>query len=260
MNRRKFIWIGIGSFITFFIKPNEAFLQETETHKLSGIRLARLQPAEEGLKESADTLVEALSDYEKGLLEQGLVNILDIDSTLLVKLKYASADNFMGADVYEDLRNCYLQPEAARMLKAAHDLLKERRPDLRLLVVDGFRPRRVQRRMWSIVEGTPMQRYVANPATGSMHNHGVAVDITLADLRGNALDMGTSVDHFGILAQPREEMRFLKEGKLTPEHIANRRLLREVMTAAGFRQLPIEWWHFDATDRQSARNRYPIID
>ena len=257
MNRRKFLWIGIGSFVTFLIKPNEAFLQETDVH---GIRLARLQPSEEGLKESADTLLGALSDYEKGLLQQGLVDILDVDPTLLVKLKYASADNFMGADVYEDLRNCYLQPEAARMLKAAHDLLKERRPDLRLLVVDGFRPRRVQHRMWSIVEGTPMQRYVANPATGSMHNHGVAVDITLADLQGNALDMGTCVDHFGILAQPREEVRFLREGKLTPEHIANRRLLREVMTAAGFRQLPIEWWHFDATDRQSARNRYPIID
>lgn len=72
--------------------------------------------------------------------------------------------------------------------------------------------------------------------------------------------MGTPVDHFGILAQPRYESRFLKEGKLTAEQVSNRRLLREVMLAAGFHPIAIEWWHFEAFAKKDIRKTYSIVE
>lgn len=197
---------------------------------------------------------------EARLRELGLVDIRAYDDSLLVELKYACAANFMGEAVYGDLTRCFLQPEAAERLARAHGLLRAARPDLRLLVVDGARPRRVQRRMWELVQGTPRQRYVANPAGGSMHNFGVAADLVLADASGRRLDLGTPMDAFQELAQPVLEGRFLREGLLTREQTANRRLLREAMLAAGFTPLSIEWWHFDALGKDVARRRYPIIE
>jgi zinc D-Ala-D-Ala dipeptidase len=197
---------------------------------------------------------------ERRYLECGLIDVQDVDPTILVDLKYARPDNFMGEPVYGALRRCYLQPEAAMLLGRANRLLDSHRPGLRLLVADGVRPRSVQRRMWELVRGTPMQPYVANPATGSMHNYGAAVDLTLATPDGSALDMGTGLDHFGVLAQPREEERLLRKGALTSGQVENRRLLRQVMAGAGFRPLAIEWWHFDAFGREETRKRFKIVE
>ncbi|MEM5786883.1 MAG: M15 family metallopeptidase, partial [Syntrophobacteraceae bacterium] len=130
----------------------------------------------------------------------------------------------------------------------------------RLLLGDGCRPRSIQRRMYDIVKGTSRQRYVANPHTTSIHNYGAAVDITIADKDGNRLDMGVPMDHFGELSHPCEEDRLLKEGKLTQDQVANRRLLRQVMTGAGFQVLSIEWWHFNAFDRKTVTSRYKVIE
>jgi D-alanyl-D-alanine dipeptidase len=194
------------------------------------------------------------------MINAGLVNVKEIDPTLLVALKYASAGNFMGEAVYGDLKECYLQREAALKLKRAHDLLKKRDPQLRLLLGDGCRPRSVQRKMWEIVKDTPMRKYVANPAAVSMHNYGAAVDVTITDEEGNRMDMGVPMDHFGILSHPGEEARLLKEGKLTIQQVSNRRLLRDVMTKAGFQGLSIEWWHFNACARSIAAAKYKIIE
>jgi zinc D-Ala-D-Ala dipeptidase len=222
--------------------------------------LSHLSEPSDDLQERGEALLNVLTSLEKELLELGLVDVRSLDPTLLVDLKYARSDNFMGADVYGELRRALLVPAAAEMLRQAHDHLKLRHPDYRLLVVDAFRPRRVQYLMWERVQGTAQQPYVANPASGSMHNYGAAVDITIVDAQGKPLDMGTPVDHFGILSQVREEERFLREGRLTPEQVANRRLLRAVMEGAGFIQLPIEWWHFDAFERKVVRTAYRIID
>ncbi|MBZ0158010.1 MAG: M15 family metallopeptidase [Alphaproteobacteria bacterium] len=203
---------------------------------------------------------KALSAFEKQLREAGFADVQEIDPTLKVELKYASMENFMGINVYGDLTRGYLRREAAEKLATANRYLKRLHPRLSLLVVDGLRPRHVQRRMWEIVRGTPMQRYIANPHGGSLHNYGCAVDITIVDELGNRLDMGTPMDHFGILSQPRYENTFLKEGKLTAQHIANRRLLRKVMVAAGFHSIPIEWWHFEAFKKHIVRKRYSIIE
>jgi D-alanyl-D-alanine dipeptidase len=197
---------------------------------------------------------------ERRLIDQGLIDVQTADPSLLVDLKYARSDNFMGENVYGDLRKCYLHPEPALMLREAHASLRARNPDLVLLLLDGVRPRSVQQRMWELVKNTPMQPYVANPTRGSMHNYGAAVDVTIARADGTPLDMGTKVDYFGILAQPREEQRFLKEGKLSPEQVANRKILRNTMLEAGFQPLAIEWWHFDAFDKDTTRRRYAIIE
>jgi zinc D-Ala-D-Ala dipeptidase len=209
-----------------------------------------------------DTVVVEIDfdDFEKQLRALGFADIQDLDPTIRVELKYASADNFMGTNVYGNLSKAYLRREAAEKLALANAHLKELRPGLTLLVVDGVRPRHVQRKMRKLLEGTPKQNYVADHRTGSMHNYGCAVDLTIIDENGNRLDMGTPMDHFGPLSQPRLEAKFLKQGKLTEEQIANRRLLRSVMTRAGFLTIPIEWWHFEAFDKNTIRKNYTIIE
>jgi len=197
---------------------------------------------------------------ETQLQQQGLVNIHSLAPDILVELKYSTLDNFLSADTYGELENCYLQPEAAAKLKIAQNLLKKTHPELTLLVYDGARPRSIQRKMWALVVNTPSQNYVANPDRGSVHNFGSAVDLTIATVAGVPLDMGTAFDYFGELAQPRHEDRFLKENKLTQHQIDNRQLLRDVMTQAGFLSISIEWWHFNAVPVKVARARYQIIE
>lgn len=203
---------------------------------------------------------ETLTAFEAQLVQMGFVDVRTLDADIRVELKYASSDNFMRSAVYGDFKKAYLQEEAALKLALANKYLKQIRPDLTLLVGDALRPRAVSRQMWSHLSGSPMQRYVADPRGGSMHNYGCAVDITICDINGNRLDMGTPMDYFGPLAQPRYEERFLKEGKLTSEQVANRQLLREVMHTAGFQGIQLEWWHFEAFDKKLIRAAYSIVE
>jgi len=200
------------------------------------------------------------SNTEKSLLEKGLVDVMTIDSTLRVDLKYSTKDNFMQADAYGDLEKCFLQKEAAQKLSQAQKILKKMHPNCSLLLYDCVRPRSVQKRMWGIVKGTKMQKYVADPQKGSIHNYGAAVDLTIMDEKDGKIDMGTPFDFFGDLAQPRYEKRFLKEGKLTAKQIFNRNILRRVMTEAGFYGIEIEWWHFNAFPKEVVRERYKIVE
>jgi D-alanyl-D-alanine dipeptidase len=101
--------------------------------------------------------------------------------------------------------------------------------------------------------------YVADPKIGSIHNYGFAVDLTLADAAGREVDMGTGFDDFTPLSEPRLEERFLAEGRLSDDQVTNRRLLRGVMEEAGFRHLPLEWWHFDAEPPDLVRRLFPRL-
>lgn len=201
-----------------------------------------------------------LAFSEAALVPLGFVDVQTLDPGIRVELKYASEDNFMRSAVYGDLKKAYLREEAAIKLALANRYLKELRPELTLLVADALRPRSISRIMWTRLSGSPMQRYVADPEWGSIHNYGFAVDITISDMEGKRLDMGTPIDHFGELAEPRHEEKFLKEGRLTEEQVSNRRLLRKVMHAAGFQGIPIEWWHFEASDKKLIRKAYQIIE
>ncbi len=208
------------------------------------------------------TKISQICAYEQKMREQGLVNVQEIDPNILVELKYSTTDNFVGKDVYGCITNCFLQKKPAEMLSHANDLLKRKHPNYRLLVYDGGRPLSSQKVLWnSLTQYSPKQRatYVANPAQGSIHNYGSAVDLTIATTDGTPLDMGTEYDFFGELAYPKKENYFLNIGKLTKQQIANRQLLRSVMKSAGYMPIEYEWWHFNAVSRQTAKATYKII-
>lgn len=213
------------------------------------------------MKKAAPAPVE-MCDLEKQLIAAGLVNIQDLDSTIIVRLKYSTTDNFMKTDVYGHLQNCYLQRETANRLKDAQSLLRMRRPGYSLVIYDGVRPLHIQQLMWDTVD-LPVgekQKYLSNPKWGSIHNYGAAVDLSILDEHGNAIDMGTPFDHFGRAAHTDSESVLLAEKILTEEQIANRRLLRNVMRDSGFFGIQTEWWHFNSCRREEAAERYKIVE
>ncbi len=179
---------------------------------------------------------------------------------VVIDLKYASFDNFVGINLYGSFNRAFLHRVAAEKLVQATRHLLTLRPNHRLVIYDALRPRSIQHLLWNRVKGTAQEKYVANPASGSIHNFGFALDLSILDETGRPLDMGTAYDDFTELAQPRLEDKFLVAGKLSTAQIANRRLLRKVMENAGFIQLPIEWWHFDALPRAEVKANYKIIE
>ncbi|MDR3094454.1 MAG: M15 family metallopeptidase [Bacteroidales bacterium] len=190
---------------------------------------------------------------------QGLVRIRDIDSSIIIELKYATADNFTGQALYDDAE-AYLQRDVAEMLHTAGAYLQTIRPELRLLVYDAARPLNVQQKMWEKVKDTPYRKYVAHPDRTGLHNYGAAVDITLCSTQGQVLDMGTPFDYFGEAASVAREGDLMKRGKLTARQVENRKLLRQVMRHAGFTGISGEWWHFNACPLAEAKQRYNLIE
>lgn len=178
-----------------------------------------------------------------------------------IDLRYASANNFVGHDMYgPHFRKAFLHRIAAEMLFAALGHLKSENPKLSFIVFDALRPRSIQRILWEHVKGTDGEQYIANPDRGSLHNFGFAVDLSILDENGRELDMGAGFDDFRPIAQPQLEDQFFANGALTSLHLQNRRLLRKVMETAGFKQLPHEWWHFDALPRSEVRDRFQIVE
>lgn len=211
-------------------------------------------------------LLAALSAHgggriEKRLAAAGYVDVQQAVPGLMVELMYARPDNFTGVVLYDSTERAFLHHDAARALSRAGRLLAKEAPGLRLLVKDAARPVSVQRKMFNAVRGTPKARYVANPARGGgVHNFGLAVDITLCDSLGNELSMGTPVDHLGYESNITAEQTLLKRGIITAQELTLRRLLRSVMTRAGFKTIRSEWWHFELVRRADARQRYKLID
>lgn len=159
-------------------------------------------------------------------------------------IRYATPNNFTHQTVYNRAA-CYLVPEAAeRIAGAERDAEKQ---GFSLKLYDCYRPLSVQRKFWALV---PDERYVANPATGSRHNRGAAVDLTLVDLRtGEEVPMPTGFDDFS-------ERAHRDYAKLPQAALRNRGLLGQIMTRNGFTGLPTEWWHFDANGWE----RHAVLD
>jgi zinc D-Ala-D-Ala dipeptidase len=195
---------------------------------------------------------------------QGLVNVKDIDSSIIVDLKYSSLDNFFGEDVYGLLSSAYLQKKPAEALARANAALRNGHENYRLLIFDAARPLSVQKILWQKLDTIPQKRrknFVADPAEGSIHNYGCAVDLSVFDLnQKKELDMGTKYDFFGFLAYPRLEDQMLNEGKLTAAQIENRKILRQAMKFGGFEGITSEWWHFNFHDRQKSKELYKIVE
>jgi len=147
-------------------------------------------------------------------------------------LRYATDNNFLGRKVYED-GTCYLKPKAALALQGVQERLKEKGYSLKLW--DCYRPPSVQEKMWAIL---PDPNYVANPATGSVHNRGLAVDVTLVKADGSPILMPTEFDTFNASAH------WESISPQTPAG-ANALLLKSAMEEGGFSAIATEWWHYD---------------
>lgn len=199
---------------------------------------------------------------EQKIIDAGLIDVQTIAPHVIVDLKYASIDNFMSKNVYGTLKKAYLQPEVAQSLFEAQQFLQGIDSSLTLLVYDAVRPRSVQQLMWDYLDMPISQKikFVSNPKNGSIHNYGSAIDLTVSNKNGVALDMGAKYDEIGKIAYPRLEKQFLKTGELTQQQVNNRKLLRKVMQHANFNGISTEWWHFNRYSRTKAKTLYKIIE
>lgn len=184
---------------------------------------------------------------------------LDSIAGIVVDLRYAGSNNFDGRVLYQGIDCAWLRVEAARGLATSAAWLSAHHPGQRLLVLDALRPQRVQEAIWRDVKGTPAQIYFADPARGSIHSYGMAVDVTLLDVtvdpKGRELDMGSGFDEMCLRSHPALESEQLAAGHIAPHHIEAREVLRAAMHHGGFRGIPTEWWHFNHGDPAAVRSR-----
>jgi len=214
------------------------------------------------IPDSADVFIKIIpvkSEIALKLESLGLVDIKDIDNTIEVDLIYSTTENFTGQILYEGLSEAYFQQDVAVKLSNAQKYLQDTLSGAKLLIYDAARPLSVQKAMWENVKNSRYRNYVANPDRTSLHNYGVAVDLTIIDSNGMPLDMGTPIDFFGKAAGNYDEILIL-EGLITPQHSQNRQLLQFVMKKAGFYSIPGEWWHFNACSLYEAKQKYNIIE
>jgi len=168
------------------------------------------------------------------------IRLKDYSEDFAYDIRYATENNFLKAKVY-DCAECYTRVRTAKaLLKANAEFLEA---GVKIKFFDCYRPNDVQYKMWAIV---PNPQYVANPVKGSIHNKGGAVDITLVDLEGNELEMGTDFDFFGKRA-------YHDNVDLPQEILANRKLLKETMEKYGFWSIRTEWWHYNLSAGSNAK-------
>lgn len=176
--------------------------------------------------------------------QERLVDVAKRIPDAIVDLRYATPDNFTHEVLYH-AKVCLLREGVAeRLARAAGALRKE---GYRLVLWDCYRPRSVQLVMW---KAFPHRGFVADPRTGSNHNRGAAVDVSLATAAGEAVEMPTGFDSFDRAASP---------GAIEGVSVAaraHRKALRDAMEAAGFAQEKREWWHYNAPGPHD----YPLLD
>ncbi len=190
---------------------------------------------------------ESSPPKEQGEFRQAdLVELIKFDPAVKLDIRYATANNFVGRPVYPEAR-AFLQRPAAEALQRAHQKLQKQ--GFGLLIFDGYRPWAITKLFWEV---TPpkLHDFVANPAKGSKHNRGCAIDLSLYDLEtGKEIEMPGAYDEMTERSYPT-----YKGG--TAEQRKMRDILRTAMEAEGFRVNEYEWWHFDFKDWRS----YPILN
>jgi D-alanyl-D-alanine dipeptidase len=177
-----------------------------------------------------------------------LVELVKVDPTIHLDVRYATANNFTGRPVYRQARAFLQRPAAEALVRVGRSL---REKGYALLVFDGYRPWSVTRLFWEITPKDKRERgFVANPAKGSKHNRGAAVDLSMYDLAtGKEADMPSTYDEFTDRAAPGYTGG-------TAEQRARRDLLRAEMEKEGFTVDTGEWWHFNYKGWET----YPILD
>lgn len=205
---------------------------------------------------------ESFDTIQKISPETNLIDIQELDKNILVDLKYATNVNFMKKKLYHRINKAYLQKDVATRLSACQDFLNQIKPGYKLLIYDAVRPVSVQQKMWDALDSIPLKervKFVSNPKNRSLHNFGAAVDLTICNENGEILDMGAGYDDIRKIAYPKLESYFLNTGELKPFQVENRELLRKVMQKEGFRNIPTEWWHFNACSRKEALLKYHVL-
>ncbi len=176
-----------------------------------------------------------------------LVELIALDPTIKLDIRYATADNFTGKILYDQPR-AFLVRAAAEALVRAHK--RAQADGFGLTIFDGYRPWAITKTLWDATPPGPKRNYVANPKQGSRHNRGCAVDLSLHDrATGAHVEMPSGYDEFS----ERAHRDFMDAPAAA---IANRMRLATYMEAEGFRGMSNEWWHFDFIGWEA----FPILD
>jgi D-alanyl-D-alanine dipeptidase len=209
----------------------------------ASFRIAPLRPVEELRAEA----LKAKPPAEDGTFRHpDLVERVKLDPTIKLDVRYATTNNFLGTPVYTQARAFLERPAAQALVLVNHQL---RDQGYGLIIHDGYRPWYVTKVFW---DATPddKKNFVANPAEGSKHNRGCAVDLSLYDLKtGEEVQMPSGYDEM-------TDRAYADYPGGTADERARRALLREVMEKQGFKVIPDEWWHFDYKEWKL----YPIIN
>jgi D-alanyl-D-alanine dipeptidase len=236
-----------GSAVTFVREPDG---RATAAH-IGKVSLARLEVGPRpGTNQLRVTPVRPVAQLRTEALKQSppaergpfkpsdLVELTKLDPTIKLEIRYATTNNFLGTKFYDEAR-AFMQRPAAEAVVRANKVL--RADGWGLLIHDAYRPWYVTKMFW---DATPLDKrwLVANPAKGSLHNRGAAVDLTLFDLAtGKRVEMPSTYD------ESTERAHADYPGGTTRERWL-RAVLRRAMEAQGFTVNPDEWWHFDYKD------------
>ena len=182
----------------------------------------------------------------KELKTHELVEVIKLDPTIKLDIRYATKNNFLGHPVYKKAKAYLQEPVAEALVRVNKDLKKD---SYGLIVFDGYRPWSVTKLFWDEIESNK-RKFVADPKIGSIHNRGCAVDLTLYDLKTEKeIKMPSAYDEFSERAYPAYSGG-------TKEEKEKRDFLIKAMKKHGFTVHPNEWWHYDFKDC----NLYPILD
>ncbi|HLZ43880.1 MAG TPA: M15 family metallopeptidase [Candidatus Sulfotelmatobacter sp.] len=227
-------WLPVGVFLVLL---QLGFAQQ------ASFRITPVRPVEE-LR--AEALKQQPPQEPGPFLKTDLVELAKLDPTIKLDVRYASSNNFLGTPIYTEARAFLQRPAAEALLRAHRDLKSQ---GYGLIIHDGYRPWYVTKIFW---EATPQDKriFVADPAAGSRHNRGCAVDLSLYDLKtGEEVKMPSGYDEM-------TDRSFADYPGGTPDERARRSILRQAMEKQGFMVYPQEWWHFDYKDWK----QYPILN
>lgn len=200
------------------------------------------------------------NEIKKRFEAAGLINVHAIDNSIKVDLVNSDPDkNYFRENYYYGLNKAYLRREVAEKLSFAQKDLKSRFPEYSILIMDAARPRSVSQHMYDKMKGTKFEKFVANPKKGSMHNYGIAVDVTIVDENDKEINMGFTPFYKSNLSIYWGYAK-LKMFDLSESQKKNRKLLSNIMKKAGFIPLNYEWWHFNGMPKDEARKKYQIIE
>ena len=198
--------------------------------------LATITPVLQGIYAQELFIVKNQKKYQEEISKDSIHQMIEVKSsipTIVYDLRYSTNNNFTKERLYKDGSKTFLRKPVVQALADVQKELNSIGYGLKLF--DAYRPYKVTQKIWNLVGDV---RFAADPKKGSNHNRGLAVDLTIIDLKtGNELDMGTGFDSFSDTAHT-------SFTQLPKKSLRNRFLLKEVMIKHGFHIFETEWWHF----------------